>query len=177
MDNYTQKDYEEYLIKNPKYDSDWIRVAAQILSITDKYTDHDLAKYNSNQLSHILTIVKDNIDIALSADLNATQMQLIITAIKNNINPEYVNILNTPDIPYAVSNYIVLGLSEGFDDMISYIDYDPDQVYEIYCGYKNNVDVSKYNLHDIPAKDMALIRHALEIGKDASYKDGIITIQ
>ena len=39
MDNYTQKDYEEYLIKNPKYDSEWIRVAAQILSITDKYTD------------------------------------------------------------------------------------------------------------------------------------------
>ena len=83
-----------------------------------------------------------------------------------------VNILKTmisKDIPYAVSNYAVQGTIED-KDMLKYVHgYDPDQVYEIYAGLHNGLDVSDYDDASISSNIMGLIRHAKELGLSVNF--------
>ena len=142
--------YQLELIKNPKYDSDWIGEAAKILS-NEKNTfgEEDLAKFNALQLMVMNEILSSDDDIqpilkALfidHADLNATQMRLYWVGIKNGLTEAIMSRFLNPEISYAKSNYAIQALTEGFTGITEYLDdFDADQIAEIYTGMREGID-------------------------------------
>lgn len=173
-----EKVIESQLIKNPKYSSSWIKSAAKILASSDVFIEDELAKFDAEQLGIIVSAIefneknKDNaVDIASIAnpDLNATQMQLMFVGQQNKITVSALKTMVSKNIPYAVSNYVVQAAIEG-KDMLKYLHgYEPDQVYEIYAGLHNGVDVSDYDNTCLSSSVMGLIRHAKELRMSMSY--------
>ena len=174
---------ETILLNKPEYDSNWIKFATELIDEYDYY-EKFLVPYSANQLEIILKAEKYNkakseteksIDITslLYANLNATQMELRFTALKFGVPTEDVIKMINKSIPYATSNYIVQAYLDGKgDELNKYIDYnnikyDTDQIYEIYAGLHNNVDISIYADPDISAETMGIIRHALEVGVES----------
>lgn len=182
----TKSKTETILLNKPEYDSNWIKFATELIDEYDYY-EKFLASYSANQLEVILKAEKYNkaksetekgIDITslLYANLNATQMELRFTALKFGVPTEDVIKMINESIPYATSNYIVQAYLDGKgDELNKYIDYnnikyDTEQIYEIYAGLHNNVDISIYADTDISAETMGIIRHALEVGvKSVKY--------
>lgn len=160
---------------NPSYDYDWVCTAASILSKElDGFTEENLKLFNAAQLTQLKAAVDKNVDLAykLSANtLNATQMQLIILGYDNGVSMEYLEKLIDPSIPFNTLNYIVQAIIDGYTDMIDYINFDADQVCEIYAAHKDEIDYSIFDKKEIDAASMALIRHALNIGFDVSVDE------
>ena len=99
-------------------------------------------------------------------------MQILITGYNNGLTTEQLQPYFNPEIPYVKSNWIVTGLIEGLDLTGYDIDaYNKDQLYEIYAGKKDGVDVSIYDKEDIPAESMALARHALILGLKPQFDE------
>ena len=166
--------YQLELIKNPKYDSDWIGEAAKILS-NEKNTfgEEDLAKFNALQLMVMNEILSSEDDIqpilkALfidHADLNATQMRLYWVGIKNGLTEAIMSRFLNPEISYAKSNYAIQALTEGFTGITEYLDdFDADQIAEIYTGMRDGIDYKIYAKPEYPAEFMNFIRHAISTG-------------
>ena len=166
--------YQLELIKNPKYDSDWIGEAAKILS-NEKNTfgEEDLAKFNALQLMVMNEILSSEDDIqpilkALfidHADLNATQMRLYWVGIKNGLTEAIMSRFLNPEISYAKSNYAIQALTEGFTGITEYLDdFDADQIAEIYTGMRDGIDYKIYAKPEYPAEFMNFIRHAIMTG-------------
>lgn len=171
-----QKAIEMQLIKNPKYSSFWIENASYLM---EKYgmSEELLAKYNAEQLEMIKSVAtskesNDEIYLAgfLNPDLNATQMQIILTGYSHNLKTEQLKPFFNPNIPYAKANWAIAALCEGYD-LLKYIErgYDEDQIYEIYAGLKDGVDVSVYDDISIPAEKMAVAHHAMVLGLTATF--------
>lgn len=179
------KQIENDLITNPKYSSTWISVAAKLMAefclsediLVDLNTEqleiiYDLEKYISTHPDyHILDIVERE----YFSKYNATQLRLILTAYMKEVPAEIITKFIAPEIPYAKSNYLIQAYIDGYD-MSSYIDFDHEQIYELYAGYVNNVDTSKYDKIDISAEKMGIIRHALELKMDPIYDEETKTI-
>lgn len=173
-----EKVIESFLLRNSKYSSAWIKSATKILTSSDVFIEEELAKFDAEQLGIIVAALefneknKDNtVDIAsiANSELNATQMQLMFIGQQNKIAVNILKTMISKDIPYAVSNYAVQGTIEG-KDMLKYVHgYDPDQVYEIYAGLHNGLDVSDYDDASISSNIMGLIRHAKELGLSVSF--------
>ena len=166
--------YQLELIKNPKYDSDWIGEAAKILS-NEKNTfgEEDLAKFNALQLMVMNEILSSEDDIqpilkALfidHADLNATQMRLYWVGIKNGLTEAIMSRFLNPEISYAKSNYAIQALTEGFTGITEYLDdFNADQIAEIYTGMRDGIDYKIYAKPEYPAEFMNFIRHAIMTG-------------
>ena len=81
----------------------------------------------------------------MNPELNATQMQLILIGYEKGIISKHMELFFNPNIPFSTSNYIIQALAEGYNDMINYIDFDSDQIYEIYAAHKDNVNYETYN--------------------------------
>lgn len=173
------KQYENELLNNPDYSSSWINQAAKIMAEFDK-DEAFLKPFNTEQLDVIYDALKyinnngsgyiDINDIANPA-FNATQMSLVLTGYIRDIPIEILAKFISPNIPYAKSNYLVQAYIDGFN-MTDYINYDHEQIYEIYAGFMNKVDFKLYDKSYISAKIMGLIRHALEIGAESiSYNN------
>lgn len=169
-----EKKVETELLRNPKYSSQWITSAAELIANYD-YGREYLERYSADQLESILKAEKYNssnkkidIIVMLNPLLNSTQMELIYAALCNDVPIDIITKAINKDIPYSVSNYVVQAWLDGAD-MIKYIDYDPDQVYEIYAGIHNGVDINKYDNKLISAELMGIIRHALECNFNAIY--------
>lgn len=183
------KDYNEIvelLIENPVYSSDWIEIAAKLISeFGYSVIDDKLEKFNPEQLNIIYNANKmygehnadpdeNFINNISNPKLNATQMQLIITARQNGFWQAELYRLIDPEISYSKLNYLVQSLIDGFDIAEK---YDPKklsagQIYELYAAYKSNVDISKFfNPNDTHLVDaqLALIRHGLELGLKVDY--------
>lgn len=171
------------LLRNPKYSSSWIDAASDILASEKNTFDiKKLEEFNGEQLAMIKDAIEGDIvsDINKLAvkELNATQMQMYIIGIQKGIPEEKMDIFLNPNIPYAKSNYILNAMVEGNYDLINYISFSPDQIFEIYAGYKDSVDYKSYANESITSENMALIRHALKFGKDISLTgDGAIIIK
>lgn len=179
---------ESQLIKNPKYSSGWIENASKIIANSDTFIEEELAKFDAEQLDVINAALdyneknKDdgvNVDAIANPELNATQMRLMFAGMQNKLSVSLLKKLISKNIPYAVSNYIVQAAIDG-QDLSKYISgYEPDQVYEIYAGIHNGVDVSVYDDPHISAGMMGLMRHALELGLSASldFNTSVLTIK
>lgn len=178
------------LIQNPKYDSDWIGNASEllILNAEDTFTEEELAKMNAKQLSVIADMVKTNEHIRttdaykcdfrptipihdiIKEEFNATQMELLRYAYgcDDMGTQQYrdLNIFMTLDLPYAKLNYLVKGFTEGFTSIMEYINFDAAQIAEIYSGWKDGVDYTKYANAELTGDEMSLARHFLVIGKE-----------
>lgn len=185
----TKNDIINELINNPEYDSEWIGSVAEIVSKnfekedytdTNAYTDISTYKnYNAGQMEVIkqglfapenpydlISEIHHRNNSAVAFEFNATQLQLLgilIGYIKSNPDKDSdrFNILFNYEIPYAKLNFVIKGIVEGYDDMIDYIDFDPDQICEIYAGHKDEVNYASYASKDIPDTVMGAIRYCL----------------
>lgn len=176
------KKYESSLLANPKYSSNWISIAAKILGEFDDVVSlADLTNFDAEQLEVIYDLekyIRDNLSsftdsgyslrTRFSSSYNATQLRLILTSYVKNVPTEIIDLFISPDIPYAKSNYLIQAYIDG-TDMREYIDFDHEQIYELYAGIINGVNITVYDKKDIPAEKMGVIRHALEVGYTAVY--------
>lgn len=181
MDN---KVIEMKLLDNAKHSSGWIENASHLISKCG-LTEEELSKFDTEQLQIIVsmfTSAEQNQEIwiegFLNPDLNATQMQILLTGYSHGLTTEQLKPYFNPSIPYIKSNWAITAIAEGFD-ISSYIEegYDKDQLYEIYAGKKDGIDVSVYDKKDIPAEKMAIAHHALVLGLKVQFsEDKILTI-
>lgn len=173
-----EKELEMKLLDNPKYSSGWIQNATHLMCKCG-LTEEEVSKFDTEQLQLIVsmfTSAEQNPEIwiggFLNPELNATQMQIILTGYSHGLTTEQLIPYFNPEIPYVKSNWAISGLAEGFD-LLEYIndDYDKDQIYEIYAGKKDGINVSVYNKKDIPAEKMAIARHALVLGLKPQFDE------
>ena len=172
------------LLDNPKYSSEWVKHAAHLIYKCG-LTENELSVYNAEQLGVLVsmfTSAEENKEIWIEGffnpALNATQMQILLTGYSHNLTTEQLKPYFNPDIPYIKSNWAITALAEGFD-LTSYIEegFDKDQLYEIYAGKKDGIDVSVYDKKDIPAEKMAIAHHALVMGLKVQFsEEKILTI-
>ena len=165
-----EKQLELKLLDNPKYSSGWIQNAVHLMCKCG-LTEEEVSKFDTEQLQLIVsmfTSAEQNPEIwiggFLNEKLNATQMQILLTGYSHGLTTQQLSPFFNPEIPYVKSNWAISALAEGFD-ITEYIDdYDKDQLYEIYAGKKDGIDVSVYDKADIPAELMAIARHAMVLG-------------
>ena len=172
-----EKELELELLNNAKYSSDWIKHAVHLMCKCG-LTEEELNKFNSEQLEMLVSVFTSaeqnseiNINVFLNPSLNATQMQLLLNGYSYGLTTEQLTPYFNPYVPYIKSNWGIAALSEGFsiDEYIN--DYDKDQIYEIYAGKKDGIDVSVYDKVDIPAEMMAIARHALVLGLKPQFDE------
>lgn len=194
MNIFSEEAINEFLINNPYLSSKWIACAKDLV-INSKYNIDDLLyKYNTEQLEILKKITNDekyNSIVHISdieernkfiletfySGLNATQMELLYTAVINGLDFNKACSIVKPDIPYVKLNYILQAMIDGYD-LTEYIDYETDQLYEIFAGTQTKIDYKIYANKDIPAESMGIIRHALEVGMNVIINtDNTITIK
>lgn len=173
-----EKLLEMKLLDNPKYSSGWIQNATHLMCKCG-LTEEEVSKFDTEQLQLLVsmfTSAQENseiwIDGFLNPELNATQMQILLTGYSHNLTTEQLKPYFDPKVPYVKSNWAVTAFAEGFD-LTSYIeaDYDKDQLYEIYAGKKDGIDVSVYDSKEISAEMMAIARHALVLGLKPQFDE------
>lgn len=173
-----KKMLERQLLDNPNYSSGWIENATHLICKCG-LTEDELSKFDTEQLQLIVsmfTSAEQNseiwIDGFLNSNLNATQMQVLLTGYSHNLTTEQLKPYFNPEIPYVKSNWAIAALTEGFE-LDSYVEagFDKDQLYEIYAGKKDGIDVSKYDSIDISADKMAIARHALVLGLEPNFDE------
>jgi len=181
------KTYEEVvreLIEEPKYSSDWIDIAAKLISEFN-YTVDKLEKFNNKQLNIIYNANKrygeDNVNpdapyisAITNPKFNDTQMQLLDTARQNDIEGDELKRLMNPSLSYSKLNYLVQSLIDGYDIAKEYnVDnLSIGQIYEIYAAFKSGIDISSYFSPDnteLSDNQLAIMRHAAELGLNAKY--------
>lgn len=165
------------LIKNPKYDSDWIAEAAKALADEKCPLEvSDLAELNALQIMVINEVLsskdKEPEEITKiiqtlfnNRNLNATQMRLYWVGLKNGLSENIMSRFLNPNIPYAKSNYVIQAICDGFTGITEYIDdYDTNQIAEIYAGMKDGVEYKLYANPRFSSEFMNLVRHAMLTG-------------
>lgn len=194
MNIFSEEAVNEFLINNPYLSSKWIACAKDLV-INSKYNIDDLLyKYNTEQLEILKKITNDekyNSIVHISdieernkfiletfySGLNATQMELLYTAVINGLDFNKACSIVKPDVPYIKLNYILQAMIDGYD-LTEYIDYETDQLYEIFAGTQTKIDYKIYANKDISAESMGVIRHALEVGMNVIINtDNTITIK
>ena len=194
MNIFSEEAINEFLVNNPYLSSKWIACAKDLV-INSKYNIDDLLyKYNTEQLEILKKITNDekyNSIVHISdieernkfiletfySGLNATQMELLYTAVINGLDFNKACSIVKPDIPYVKLNYILQAMIDGYD-LTEYIDYETDQLYEIFAGTQTKINYKIYANKDIPAESMGVIRHALEVGMNVIINtDNTITIK
>lgn len=169
------------LMENPKYDSDWIDKASDIM-LEFGLTEDELCRYSSDKLSIIEQAYKsygtlngDNdevfLDIIKNPEFNATQMQILLKARSKGVPTEDIRELANPNISYGKMNYAAQAMVNGFmiTKEIVIQDYSIDQIYEIVAGYHEGVNYKIYADPAIPAEQMSVIRTALGVGYRVGY--------
>ena len=177
------------LLANPKFSSEWVKLGTEIID-TYNVPLEAIEDLSVEQLN-VAKDIYDYIDGTLSDDddedeliaeknakyknilntilyknkYNATQMQIIFIMCKSEADVELIESLMDNTIPYGIMDYVGKGIIDGHKDMIKYIKgYSLNQVYEIYAGYVEGVDVSSYADVETPAEIMGVIRHLLQLG-------------
>ncbi len=173
-----EKVFEMKLLDNPKHSSGWIQNATHLMCKCG-FSEEELSKYDTEQLQLIVsmfTSAEQNseiwIDGFLNPALNATQMQILLTGYSHGLTTEQLKPYFNPEIPYVKSNWAITALAEGFDlNDYDFNVFDKDQIYEIYAGKKDGIDISVYDKVDIPAELMAIARHALVLGLKPQFDE------
>ena len=169
------------LMENPKYDSDWIDKASNIM-LEFGLTEDELCRYSSDKLGIIEQAYKSYgilsgnsdevfLDIIKNPEFNVTQMQILLTARSKGVPTEDIRELANPSISYGKMNYAAQAMINGFmiTKEIVIQDYSIDQIYEIVAGYHEGVDYKVYANPGIPAEQMSVIRTALGVGYIVGY--------
>jgi hypothetical protein len=173
-----KKSVQMELLKNPAHSSTWIDNASHLITKCG-LTEAELSKFDTEQLQILVSVftsaeTNPNIDINrfLNPELNQTQMQVILTGYSHGLTTEQLDKYFDPKIPYVASNWAITALCEGFD-LTSYVnsEYDADQLYEIYCGMKEGIDISIYDCIEIPSEKMSVARHAMSLGLKVQFDD------
>lgn len=171
------------LSDNPKYDSNWVKYASDILSreADPVYTEEFLSNFDALQLTVLIEMLDneemtiDRIILIFNKCYNADQMKLLYIAETMGILDDR---LLDPNVTYVKMKFIIDAAKIGFNDLIEYLDYSNAQIEEIYSGFADGIDYKSYAYKHIPAEDMQLLRHALCIGKDVVYEeDGSMVIK
>ena len=165
------------LKKNPKLSQDWIDAASKLID-NHAWSCDDIISvcgYDADKVEVLLDYAtqsaKNNVALPFNdifdPELNSTQMRLrsiAFSRLGSDRKDDIIACVNTA-IPCGSSNYLLQGVIDGLDMTIAmpFAD-DPEKVYEIYAGLKNNVDVTIYAQPGISAIEMGLMRHALEVG-------------
>lgn len=176
------------LMKNPSHDSNWVNNAANVIfNSQNEYTEEFLSEFDASQIAVMNDIINysnnsgDKIaeEKLFRKDLNSSQMMLLFEIIKmrDSLPDLAIDKLIDPSIPYGKLGYIHKAFSEGLFKIVDYIDYDINQIYEIFAGMINGLDYTKYANKEISAEKMGLIRHALELNMNVGYSDEIITVK
>lgn len=169
------------LMENPRYDSDWIDKASNIM-LEYGLTEDELCRYSSDKLGIIeqayklYGILNGNndevfLDIIKNPEFNTTQMEILLTARSKGVPTEDIRELANPNISYGKMNYAAQAMIDGFmiTKEIVIQDYSIDQIYEIVAGYHAGVDYKVYANPGIPAEQMSVIRTALGVGYIVGY--------
>lgn len=173
-----EKELEMKLLDNANYSSGWIQNATHLMCKCG-LTENEVGMFDTEQLQLLVsmfTSAEQNPEIwingFLNPDLNATQMQILLTGYSHGLTTAQLKPYFNPEIPYIKSNWAITALAEGFD-ISNYIKegYDKDQIYEIYAGMKDGIDISVYDKIDIPAEKMALARHAFVLGLKPQFDE------
>lgn len=179
------RELEMKLLDDPKHSSGWIENAGRLIEKCG-LTEEELSKFDTEQLQLIVSMFTSaeanpeiDIDAFLNPELNSTQMQVLLTGYSNGLKTSQLKPYFDPSIPYIKSNWAIAALAEG-NDITNYVlaGYDKDQLYEIYAGLKDGVDVSVYDCINLPAEKMAIAHHALRLGLNVSItKRNELTIE
>lgn len=174
------------LANNPKYDAVWVDEVSRILSTYDGYYEEDFSGLTAEQCALIAQALKQYsddkqfIDLLLKRNLNLTQMQIVLSARNNGVEKyEWLDQLANEKLHYAKGNYISQAMVEGFNmfDILNPYEYDSDQIYEIFAGFKSNIDYKRYLNPEYPSEKMGIMRHGMQLGLDVKiFEDGLLTI-
>ena len=173
-----EKELELQLLDNPNYSSEWIKNATHLMCKCG-LTEEEVARFDAEQLGVIVsmfTSAEQNSEIwiggFLNPALNATQMQLLLNGYSHGLTTAILQPYFNPEIPYVKSNWAITALAEGFDLTVYVNDgYNKEQLYELYAGLKDGVDISIYDDINIPAEKMAIVRHALVLGLKPQFDE------
>jgi hypothetical protein len=161
------------LLQNPYLTSDWIETATTLVDENPDILIEELAEINSSKLLMVNDFIKylgnakRVIDFYKECmELNETQLQVILKALEKGLKLDDIFTIVHTYTPYAVMNYILAGVAEGFNQFREdrYLKYTPDQLAEVYSGLKDGIDTNIYDKESIPAEYMQIARHALTIG-------------
>lgn len=192
MEKMTKEQVIQELAKDPALDSEQVKYGAEIYENSEDMDFDKLksitSKFNALQLGVVSDIVtynktadfKIDEDILICPLFNATQMQILCEVYKNkeimNKYPEEVKKLTDHKIPYLKLNYLTKALMAGHKNIVNYIDFDTECVYEIMAGYLDGIDADLYADKTLSQNDMELLRHALIIGADIVINNGRFSI-
>ena len=177
----TKEDYMNHFIQNPKYSSPWVEIAATVITEFPEQVDEEFcAKYNNDQLRVIYDMLKYNatatehtidLDIYARPEFNDTQMHLFLSAFQQAQGDfeEMLQKIADPKYTYEKINYIVVGLIDGLDLSDHIDDFNGQQLAAIYSGFKDGIDITKYDDCRISADMMNIMRCCMIWGHDISY--------
>lgn len=160
-----QQEIISKLIKNPKYDSEWVKFAAAIMSQSE-FTEYELNKYNAAQLEVIAASLDSKyLSAIVNPELNATQMHLLsMIAASENATDEIMEKLADPEIEYAKLNFIAKAIVNGYnmyEQILKFLDFDADQISVICAGMEEGINYCKYAIKELPAAKMNIARLAM----------------
>jgi antitoxin component of MazEF toxin-antitoxin module len=156
---------------NPNYDMEWIEQAAWFI-LNGAASEKFLAAFTAAQLVRIKTIIATPYaQLLFNPKFNSTQLTILATCIQKNFKPEIINELANPDIPYQAMDYIAQGFEEGLDwrKIEDYIEFNPEQCFEILNGFRIGVNYTAYAAIIVPAPIMHMISTGLKAGLDVKY--------
>lgn len=177
------------LMMNPKFDADWITIAADMMiKEPDFFSSIKLAKFSYQQLTHIRNAYDElkkktpegepfdfePIEIIMNSALNATQIQILATGLVKDVGVNYVKLLANPNIPYVTMDYVMGAIVDGYPEIMDYLAFEPLQIGEIAAGMRDNLDYKSYAHKNFSAEKMALMRHALFVGIPIEFPKNII---
>lgn len=168
------------LLLNPKLSSDWIEMTTNVVEKSNgALSVEDLLKTDLNpmEIQMIAEMVKyfgDNYkasyNFVCSHGFNESQLQVIAKCLESGITVERVLSIVDKDTPYGVMNWILAGISDGYEQFSDpiYKNYHPNQLQEIYSGLKDGIDISDYDKPTVDSRIMQVIRHARCVGLTAT---------
>ncbi len=175
-----EKDKElSKLLVNPDLTSDWIGAAMNLmehagdLNITvENLIAADLTAMQLTMIGEIgkqeqFNSVKKAYEFVKTYEFNDSQLQVILKALENKISVEDIlDTVGSNDTPYAVMNWLLAGVAEGYDQFKDpiYRNYHPDQIQEVFSGLKDGINVSDYDDVTVSSEMMQVIRHARCVG-------------
>lgn len=182
MESFNKKEALKTMLMDASLTSDWIDATAKVFE-TFKVSDHsilDFKAFTGTQVGMMIELARyldNDIDKTFvwmqQMPYNDTQLQLILKVLKAGVPIEKLYNLVDPSVPYAVMNYIFAGIVDGYNQLEDpkYLEYDQDQLCEIYSGLKDGIDISLFDNKSIPSEKMAIIRHAITIGLKVEIGD------
>ena len=172
FNNKKQVEYFKSLIKNKNFNSAQLK---EIGNGVKQGLNVDYAKefYDSYKMKVIRNSLIYNIEIEYGFEVpNKKFLYKVISGFKKKVNI-LPYLLKYPELTISKNNIIdliIYGLTLNISNIHYYLNkkYDEKQLYEIFKGIENKIDVTFYNKIEFDSRQMREIREGLEKGIDVS---------